>query len=571
MLNEKSKALETVGLQKEGMKIKAVHLALEKSKIVLKDLYSIDINSDGTTDPINFLDLTEQGKKLTEQIKKHLSYTAISSSETLIRTLFVQLKKDKDIQSVVQFQAEPIIPFAMDACVIDWMKIDQVEDGSNLVIFAVKKEHIIRHIEEWKQFNIDPECISVVPAAIASFATYFLPHEDSYYIVHIGYKTTTCVLVYNKKLIAAQFIPKGIEDLIEALKQDETIDDEQAISRLSTFTFSPENFINHPAVASVAGYLRIEVMKIFFGLSKQLKGEELSKVLITGEGGALSGMRLWLTKELKKEALEIIPRDEFSCDAATLLRYDVPIGLALSGLPKVDFQIDLRMDELAYPKPWKRMIKPLIVYFATCLLFAWGVYFSSKASFGYQEDQVKEKFGSLLSIMNKSYVEFEKEYEKKTDDTLPEPIENLTIDELFDRLNFLNEEIEKAPQPIALLPNTPRVSDVLAWLATHPNVVFTGDNTIERKPLVQIQHFDYSLLKRPEEKKRNNRYQVKIELEFTSPTPKLAREFHDALIEDSTFVDTKGEVKWSSNRGLYRTSFYLVDKTFYPSTFNPQS
>ena len=57
---------------------------------------------------------------------------------------------------------------------------------------------------------------------------------------------------------------------------------------------------------------------------------------------------------------------------------------------------------------------------------------------------------------------------------------------------------------------------------------------------------------------------MKVELEFSTATPKLAREFHDALIAPNQIVDPKGEVKWSSNRGKYRTSFFLKDKTLYP-------
>jgi len=60
--------------------------------------------------------------------------------------------------------------------------------------------------------------------------------------------------------------------------------------------------------------------------------------------------------------------------------------------------------------------------------------------------------------------------------------------------------------------------------------------------LLQIENLSYSMVKRPELTKKQERYQVKVELEFTSPTPKLAREFHDALIAPNDLVDPKGDI-----------------------------
>ena len=135
-------------------------------------------------------------------------------------------------------------------------------------------------------------------------------------------------------------------------------------------------------------------------------------------------------------------------------------------------------------------------------------------------------------------------------------------------MSDLEKEIKEAPDFIALNPNVPRVSDVLAWLTTHPNVGFEMVPEKNEDASILIENFNYALVKRPEEKKRDLKYQVKIDLEFTSPSPKSAREFHDALIAPNEMVDLKGEIKWSSTRGKYKTSFYLKDKTFYPSQRN---
>ncbi|MEC7840245.1 MAG: hypothetical protein VX777_09435 [Chlamydiota bacterium] len=557
MTNERPKSLNTVGLQIDGSLLKAVHLEKKKGKIHLIDLYSIDISSETVADNVNPLSLTDRGKQLARDLKTHLSLSAVESSETLVRPLFVQLKKDKDIAAVIGFQSEPILPYSSDEAVIDWLKVGQEENGSHLSVYAVKKDHVQRHLDEWNGYGIDPENVSVVPVAMTAFTNYFVTSDTSYFAVHIGNETTTCGLVVEGQLLGAQSFHKGVNDLVVALEKDSAT----SIYDVDFMNISDKDF---PHLFNGVDQFKLEIMKNLLSLTKLLKGKELEKIVFTGIGATLLKFNDKLCQSLKKQQITFEVPSEFSCDRSTLLKYDIAIGLALSGIPGIKTQVDLRQQELSYPNPWKRILKPVALYLVACFLLAWGAYMSGMASSRYKEDTLKEKFGSLLALMDKPYKSFEEEFESSQGETSGLTIEELDVNDLFDRLDYLNEEVDKAPEPIALMPNTPRVSDILAWLATHPNVVLAGDEKGLRKPLIKIDSFNYNMMKRPEEKKRNNKYQVKVELEFTSPTPKLAREFHDALIEGNDFVDTKGEVKWSSNRGRYRTSFYLKDKTYYP-------
>ena len=72
------------------------------------------------------------------------------------------------------------------------------------------------------------------------------------------------------------------------------------------------------------------------------------------------------------------------------------------------------------------------------------------------------------------------------------------------------------------------------------------------------------MVKRPDKTRAKEHYQVRIEMEFSSPDAKQARDFYDALVAPNDFVDPKGEVKWTYAQGKYRISFFLKDKTFYP-------
>jgi type IV pilus assembly protein PilM len=72
------------------------------------------------------------------------------------------------------------------------------------------------------------------------------------------------------------------------------------------------------------------------------------------------------------------------------------------------------------------------------------------------------------------------------------------------------------------------------------------------------------MAKRPEQTKKLEKYQVRVELEFSSRNPTDAREFHDALLVPNSFIDAKQGVKWSAAGGKYKAVFFLNDRTPYP-------
>ena len=80
-----------------------------------------------------------------------------------------------------------------------------------------------------------------------------------------------------------------------------------------------------------------------------------------------------------------------------------------------------------------------------------------------------------------------------------------------------------------------------------------------------LENFSYKMVKRPEFNKKKEHYQVKVEIEFSTHTPRYAREFHDILLAPNEIIDPTSDVKWSSERGRYRASFFLKDKTLYPN------
>lgn len=523
---EKPDSIQVLGLEKSAKVLRGAKLSWLNKHPKLDCVFEEPLEN---VKPL-YIENTPSSLNLDNQV---LTVTALKSTETLVRQLEVKLKKEKDIEAVLSFQAEPILPFPPENAVLDRINLRKTTDGTQLTLLAARNNHLQNHLEEWKEFHVEPEVISCEQKALISFANVFIKDSEAYYIVHIDEDHFTCVLSRENKLIAAQ-------------------------------TGGSTSLIQNADITS----FRLELMRVLYGLAKQSKGQEIKDILLTGkEAKRFAGS---LFTGFNQTIHEPTPTDTIPLESADLQKYAIALGNALSALPDSQDRINFRQKEFTYPNPWKRYIKPLAFYLAACAGLYVGLYAAGSAYLLHYEDSLKQEYVQLLATMNKPYDSFESEYLAKypQEDLSGEgeiaPLITLSLEQLSNRLTFLQNDLQSTPNTFPLLPNVPKVSDVLAWLSTHQNVISKENDQTPSTSLIQLETFSYTMVKRPDLTKKQEKYQVRVEIEFSTTTPKIAREFHDALIAPNEIVDPKGEVKWSSNRGKYKTSFVLKDKTNYP-------
>jgi len=567
---DKPQSSQVIGLEIDGFIFRGIALNLVRGKLQFKTSFEYPIESvQSETDDVKPLYTDEQKEQLEALFDQYLSVSSMEMANTLVRPLELKLKKDKDIDAVLSFQAEPLLPYPVEDAVLDRILISRDKEGSRLSILAVRKDHLTQHLKRLHDLEIEPEIISADPQALAIFSQTFITSEEPYITLHLGISSALCVLIDNGKLIAAQNIPNGIELLLNSYSNAKKIDLNTTYKQLDAINLDE----NTPEFQQALETLRLPITRTIYALTKQLKNKKVDTLLITGPGATIPRLAESICQQLNKTLLtpanDVLP----GMTPNELLTFALPIGAALTALPLNHNQINFRQNEFAYPAPWKRLKKPLTLYFTLCVALAIALTLFGKAYLSYQQADIKIQYLDLLDVMNKPYNDFEKEMINKhlsTRDLPPDEIvkiEALTNDEIRTRLQYLEKDIQSTPQIFPLQPNVPLVSDVLAWIGTHPSFVGKPDLTKKENetPSLTIENFTYTMIKRPEPTKKQEKYQVKVELEFASPSPKMAREFHDALIAPNDIVDGKAEVKWSSNRDKYRTSFYLKDRTLYPS------
>lgn len=565
---DKPRASHVLGLDLDDFSFKGAAVSISRNKIKIDSLFDYLIDP-SEVNHVKPLYTDEQKAHLTALAGSCLVVTAAATEDVLVRPLEMHLTKDKDIDAALAFQVEPILPYPPENALVDKILLSKDKEGSKLSVVAIRKDHLTRHLELWRNLDIESEIVSAAPQALALFSNTFYKTEEPIYVLQLGISNSFCCLLDNGKLIAAQTVPGGIKNLLEIYAQENNIDLPAAYAQLVQQQ-QPYSLGENTKTAVEA--LRLNITRTTYALAKQFKNKEIKQILITGPGALLAGLHETLCASLNKTLLTSGTDTTTDISQHDQLLYALPIGEALSALPNQD-QINFRQQEFTYPEPWKRLKQPILQYFFLFLGVAAALTIFGKAYVLHQEGETKRQYLELLNAMNKPYNEFEKEFTTKfpSSRNLAEgeviPPGDLTTDEIKSRLSTLEKEIQSTPQIFPLQPNTPLVSDVLAWITSHPIVVNKGsgeegDNKVGG---LQIESFNYTMVKRPEPTKKQEKYQVKVELEFSTPTPKLAREFHDALIAPNDIVDPKGEIKWGSNRDLYRTSFYLKDKTMYPN------
>ena len=565
---DKTTASQSVGLTLSGEELLGAHLELKGAEPVIRSFFTV---------PITQNEVFTSNEDASEHVKQLYKYknepfppvsdqwlliSGLKAKQTLTRTIEIQLTKPSDVEAVIEFQAEPHLPYSLDEATLDHIQVSRTEESTLVTIVSTKNEQLQEHLDQMRSLDLEPEIISCAPAALASFSDFFGPDSDApIFVLHIDLEETIRVLASGGKLLASHRLSIGVKHLQNALSDDMECDEQEALSALKKVDFLTLSNEKTPQLYDAFENLKREISKTLYALAKQNKAQYVEEILVTGIGGSLSNINEALSSDLPTEVTP--PKNSGEQSTQELQKFAIPIGLALSALPNTPSQIDFRQNEFAYPNPWKRYKQPLAIYYLLCVLTSISLYYLGQSWIDYKSTDVQIRYSKLLTALEKPYLDFENKYlgNDSTEDSIePLHLAELSASEISQRVSYLQGKIRKAPRSFPLFANVPRVSDLLAWLATHPQVIGSSADT---SPL-KIESISYTMTKRPTKSKIRDRYQVKVELEFTTPIPKSAREFRDALMAPNEMVDPKAEVQWTSTRDVYKTTFFLKDRTNYP-------
>lgn len=436
------------------------------------------------------------------------------ASKTLVRTLTLALTKKKDIDAAFAFELEPLLAYPIDQAVFDKIVINKASKETTLSAIAAVKEEVVEALDAYQRQGIDPERLVPKVCALSHFCKLFFPRDEYQIVIDIADDETTCLLVHKAKPLIARSLQIGAAILPESQE------------------------LSQDALSNLHAYLR-ELSRILLSFEHTGISTNLP-ILFTGRAACNPNHTALLASFLERTVLEEgehgVSYGE-NIDWQKAKEYASAIGAALS-FDLAAESVNFRQENFC-PVDFSKRYKPLLIgYFAAISVLAISCLFLGHIILKDEKNSLIEKYSQLLVLQEKP---------------LPDNIEEMGAQEINSALSGLDEELRKPTSDMALHPDVPRVSDLLTWLS-------------QNKQQIQLESLTYVMVKRPEKEKPKERYQVRVDLEFSVPSATLAREFHDALLAPNAFVDPKFELKWSVQRGRYRASFFLKDRTQYPHT-----
>jgi type IV pilus assembly protein PilM len=268
----------------------------------------------------------------------------------------------------------------------------------------------------------------------------------------------------------------------------------------------------------------LELEKLSFFLKQKGVVDDQTVWVLIGDSEDFSDV---IRKIFKGQKLEISDPD------STI--YAVPIGLALDAIAADESSIQFCQKEFTPKHTWQLRKKKMFHYLGLCLAAALLMSIGGSFVLNRQQRKLAENLQNYLSAT-------------ASKDSL------FSIGQIEEKLLEWESSLRGQKSTFVFVPTVPKVSDVLAWLSAHPSFATEEGG---QKEGMDIKSLHYSLVKYPKISDAASPYAAQVELEFTSLTPRNARDFHEALLKGDQIVNAKKEIKWQTQNQLYHTSFEL--------------
>ncbi len=460
--------------------------------------------------------------------------SGIEGNQVLIRSVELPLKKRRMLDKTLPFQIETLTPFSFDEVIVK--PVYQVgEKTTKATFFLVAKEILEKHVASLE--GADPAWVSCVPTALYRFACLIGNDREGYVIFHMGAKTTEIVSVTHGMVQQSTSINMGIEDFKSAYTKDHPEEKEfQRIHSIRKLTLSSISVKDYPSLFHLLQEFQGEVDRAFCFLNHKQKGTKLGSFLFLGETDTTFQLETWI-KGWNTFSYEVLPiAGSRGYDAQTIKTYAIPIGLALDAIKQDKKSVQFRQGSYTARSVYKTMKKKIIQGISLCLACAAMIFAIGHAIYTQREKSFSKEIDQFAKI------------HRGKNPLLGEIPSNLTIEE---KMQFVKDQTRLTENSQHYFSSPPLVADVLAFLSSQPKYQQEGG----KKILIDRVH--YELLTHPSIQEPHQSYKVKVTVVFTAPDSNSAREFHDAIVENTQWIDGRETVTWTHEQNTYTLSFIL--------------
>ena len=523
--------MDVFGIYLDADLIKVARLKKNKKGLIdISDLRSSKcIEEDSDVKPLYLLDSMADARS-------RCIVSGLEGSRTFLRNIEVKLQSSRKILKTLPFLTEEMTPFPQDETILLPQIAKKNADTCSVRLIASKTSWIENHIHELAKYDIEPEILSCYPAALCRFHQYFFSENTNSIVIHIGFEESLVVSLAEGCFNFSYAFPTGIKHLLQAASLDlPHLSKEQRAEKMNTLDLSRLNPDLCPNLHNEITHLEKEIDRTLSHMESKEKILSSCPVFLCGNFSSLIYLKNHLESKICKERPVVVLQDHPKFDILTILCFAIPIGLALDGMCADKRSVQFRQKSFISSTAMQRRIRSLTIFVGSCLLLSLGLTLLGNRLLQQKEELLTSKLEAPFTQLG-----------------LEMPEEKLDV---LQKVHILEQAYSKNKKPFAYSSPLPTVSDVLAWISTHPKLSSYQEKE-GKDVFIEMEKVKYQMVKYPHVGAENQSYQVQVELAFRCTSPQAARAFHSALQEDS-LIDDKKQISWKNQESFYQASFFL--------------
>jgi type IV pilus assembly protein PilM len=231
--------------------------------------------------------------------------TALPSSVVVFKELKLPFTTYEKIKLVVNFEVEPLLPFPLNDAVVDFIITKQYpeDQSAQILVAAVQKQHIAKHLELLAQADITPDVVTV--DLFSLYALYqaipdYGQSQATRTLIDLGLSATRIMYIDNGQLRLIRTLSKGLVHLAKAVADALGITVGQAMEHMMRFGISITDWPEYGDAmkTSCASFWEdIQFTLTSFTLQKT-PDHTIKQVLLLGPGAQLKGLCPFVSESL---------------------------------------------------------------------------------------------------------------------------------------------------------------------------------------------------------------------------------------------------------------------------------
>lgn len=352
------------------------------------------------------------------------------------------------VADIVKFEAKQQIPFPLEEVVWDFQALStgEIVDGmaleTEIGLFAMKRDMVIRAIQQFKEVNVEVHLVQMAPLALCNFVSFDLlgkdtseasgEEEDDHSCIvalEIGTDSSNLVVTDGGRIIWQRPIPIGGNHFTRALTKEMKLTFAKAEHLKRNAAKSPDLKKILSALKQVLNDFVGEVQRSLGYFTNTHRNAQIQYMIGLGNAFRLPGLQKFLQEKLQLEVRKFKTLERTSGETVTsaptfaenIMSFGVAYGLGLQGLKKARLQTNLlpyevRLERIVRgKKPWVVTAAASLLLGMCMLAFARGMEKSSV-----DNPLIKNEDAKVMDVIKKSktYKETHANEQERLDKTI---------------------------------------------------------------------------------------------------------------------------------------------------------